>query len=144
MSKRYKTASNNQMATRILDRQDNIYSKKTIKEILDMYADECAKVFLKGERVRINGVCTIYPEVKTHRSCSFPLCDNETHENAPYTRVKAFFPKSFKEVMDKQLLDNLKNKIYGLEYLSFETQQITNLKNNGFIADDEEIDYEED
>lgn len=141
MSKRYKTASNNQMAARIVDREDNIYSKKTIKEILDMYADECAKSLLKGERVRINSVCTIYPEVKTHRSCSFPLCDNETHENAPYTRVKAFFPKSFKEVMDKQLLDNLKNKIYGLEYLSFETQQITNLKNNGFIPSDEEVEY---
>ena len=65
MSKRYKTASNNQMAARIVDREDNIYSKKTIKEILDMYADECAKSLLKGERVRINSVCTIYPEVKT-------------------------------------------------------------------------------
>lgn len=141
MSEYKKTASNNQMATRILDRNDNIYSKKVIKEILDMYADECAKSLLKGERVRINGVCTIYPEVKTHRNCFLPLCDNETHENTPYTRVKAFFTDTFKEKMDKQLIDNLKNKIYGLEYLPFEKQQITNLKNAGFIADDEEVEY---
>jgi len=137
MRQYHKTTANNQMAARIADREDNIYNKRIIREILDMYADECKKSLLKGERIRINGVCTIYPEVKTHRSCFFPLCDNETHENAPYTRVKAFFPESFKEVMDKQLLDNIKNKIYGLEYLPFEKQQITNLKNAGFIEDEE-------
>lgn len=136
-----KTASNNNMATRILDRTDNIYSKKVIKEILDMYADECAKSLLKGERVRINGVCTIYPEVRTHRNCFLPLCDNETHEDAPYTRVKARFTEDFREKMDSKLLNNIENKIYGLEYLPFEKQQITNLKNNGFIPNDEEIDY---
>lgn len=141
MSKRYKTASNNQMAARIVDREDNIYNKRIIKEILDMYADECAKSLLKGERVRINGVCTIYPEVKTHRSCYLPLCNNKAHEDTPYTRVKAFFTGTFKEMMDKQLIDNLKNKIYGLEYLPFEKQQITNLKNAGFIPSDEEVEY---
>lgn len=133
-----KTASNNQMATRILNRDDNIYKKKVIKEILDMYADECAKSLLKGERIRINGVCTIYPEIKTHRSYSFSSCDNETHENAPYTRVKAHFAEHFKEKMDSKLLNNIKNKIYGLEYLPFEKQQITILKDGGYISSDEE------
>lgn len=137
--KRYKTASNNQMAARIVDREDNIYNKRVIKEILDMYADECAKSLLKGEQIRISGVCTIYPEVKTYRSCSFPLCDNETHENAPYTRVKARFMEHFREKMDSKLLNNIKNKIYGLEYLPYDKQQITNLKNAGFIPSDEEI-----
>ena len=139
MSKRYKAATNNQMAARIVDREDNIYNKRIIKEILDMYADECAKSLLKGEQIRISGVCTIYPEVKTYRSCFLPLCDNETHEDAPYTRVKARFAEHFREKMDIKLLNNIKNKIYGLEYLPFDKQQITILKDGGFIPSDEEV-----
>ena len=135
--KHYKTATAHQIAARILEREDNKYKREIIYDVLKMYADECKKSLLKGERVRLSGVCTIYPEVKTHRSCFFPLCDNETHENAPYARLKVLLPKSFKEAINNQLFDNINNKIYGLEYLPFEKQQITNLKNNGFIVEEE-------
>ena len=46
-------------------------------------------------------------------------------------------------IQNKQLLENLKNGIYGLEYTLFEKQQIANLKAGGFIQEDEETDYEE-
>lgn len=138
-----KSVTVNQMALRILNREDNLYKKEIVNDILNMYVEECKKALLNGERVQLSGLGTIIPEVKTHRSCFFPRCNNDTHENTPYARLKIKQTNLFKDAIDKQLLENIKNGIYGLEYTLFEKQQIANLKAGGFIQEDEETDYEE-
>ena len=106
---RYQGLTVNQMAGRILHREDNAYKKEIIKRILDMYADEIYKAMLNGERVQISGVGTIIPEIKTHiGNYNMPIC-NKFHENV----------------------------ILGLKKLPFDVQQINILKNSGFISDEE-------
>jgi len=132
----------NKMAGRIINREDNIYDKKVVINILNAYMDECRKALIKGERIQLSGVGTIIPEVRTHRSCYLPYCNNDEHENSPYTRIRMTRTNSLREDMDRTLLSNIENGIYGLEKLPFDIQQIGNLKANGFIRE-EESDYGE-
>lgn len=143
MSEYKKSVTVNQMAARILEREDNPYKKDNVYGVLSLYVEECKKALLKGERVQLSGLGTIIPEVKTHRSCFFPRCNNDTHENAPYAKLRIKQTNLFKDAIDKQLLENLENGIYGLEHTPFEKQQIAILKAGGFIPEDEDTDYEE-
>ena len=127
---------NGKMAGRILAREDNLYKKEVVKNVLDMYADEIQKALLNGERVLISGVGTIIPEVKTHRSCFLPTCDNNTHENAPYTKIRMTRTHTLTEKMNQTLLRNIENGILGLKKLPFDLQQINILKNSGYISDE--------
>ena len=43
------------------------------------------------------------------------------------------------EKMNEKLLENIENGIYGLEKLPFSKQQMTYLKNGGFIPEDAEL-----
>ncbi len=132
----------NKMAGRIINRKDNIYDKKVVVNILNAYMDECCKALIRGERIQLSGVGTIIPEVRTHRSCYLPYCNNDEHENSPYTRIRMTRTNSLREDMDKTLLNNIENGVYGLEKLPFDIQQIGNLKANGFIYE-EESDYDD-
>lgn len=123
------------MASRIYYRKDNTYSKKVIKDILKMYSDEIRGAMINGERVQISRVGTIIPEVKTHRSCYLPTCNNLLHENAPYTRIRMTRTLSIGEAMDEKLMNNMDNGILGLEKTRFDSQQLTNLRNAGYISD---------
>ena len=131
---------NGKMAGRILAREDNLYKKEVVKNVLDMYAEEIQKAMLNGERVLISGVGTIIPEVKTHiGNYNMPIC-NKFHENGnppPYTKIRISRNWSIKEAMDRQLFKNIENGILGLKKLPFDTQQINILKKSGFISDKE-------
>ena len=129
---------NSKMAGRILAREDNLYKKEVVKNVLDMYAEEIQKALLNGERVLISGVGTIIPEVKTHRNCFLPTCDNSNHENAPYTKIRMSRTNALYEKMNQTLLKNIENGILGLEKLPFDVQQINILKKSGFIESDPE------
>lgn len=131
------------MAKRICDRKDNVYDKRVIESILNMYMDECYKALLQGERVQITKVGTIIPEVKTRMKFSLPWCNKE-EGNPPYTRIRISRNNSLGEKMNKTLLENIGNGIYGLEKLPFDKQQMNYLRNGGFIPDDIETEYEED
>lgn len=128
------------MAARVYNREDNQYKKSLIKEVLYMYADEVRKALLDGERVQINKVGTIIPEVKTHLgSYSLPSANKYSGGNPPpYTRIRMSRSVSIKEDMDKELMENIGNGVYGLKNTPFDTQQINILKKGGFIPSDEE------
>lgn len=126
------------MTMRILDRKDNIYKKEIVYEILKMYADECSKALLKGEYVKILGVGTIIPEVKATKAFNLPNC-NKDDGNLPYTSIKIRRNNEFGAVMNQKLIENMENGIYGLEEIPFTKQQMTILKNSGWIPDDAEI-----
>lgn len=126
-----------QMAKRISDREDNTYDKRVIAKILDMYMDECRKALLSGERVQISKVGTIIPEVKTRISYSLPVCNKEDG-NPPYTRFRIFRNNHMREDMNRALVKNIKNGVYGLEKLPFSKQQLEILKDSGYIPEDAE------
>jgi len=127
-----------QMAKRISDRDDNIFDKRVIANILDMYMDECRKALLSGERVQISKVGTIIPEVKARISYSLPNCNKEDG-NPPYTTFRMSRNYHMKEEMDRLLRQNIKKGIYGLEKLPFSKQQLGILKNIGYVSEDAEI-----
>lgn len=131
------------MAKRICDRKDNVYDKRVIESILNMYMDECYKALLEGERVQITKVGTIIPEVKTRMNFSLPCCNKE-EGNPPYTKIRISRNNWLCEKMNQTLLENIGNGIYGLEKLPFDKQQMGYLRNGGFIPDDIETEYEED
>ncbi len=126
-----------QMAKRICDRKDNVYDKRIIESIVDMYMEECRKALLDGERVLLTKVGTIVPEVKTHIGhYNMPTCNRFNENPPPYTRIRITHNWSMKQAMDRQLLNNIQNGIYGLKNLPFAPQQINILKNSGYIAED--------
>lgn len=131
------------MAKRICDRKDNVYDKKVIESILNMYMDECRKALLEGERVQITGVGTIIPEIKTRMNFSLPCCNKE-EGNPPYTKIRISRNNRLGEKMNQTLLENIGNGIYGLEKLPFDKQQMVYLRNGGFIPDDIKTEDEED
>ncbi len=133
------------MAARIYYRKDNKYSKNIIKDVLKMYSDEIRNTLINGERVQISRVGTIIPEVKTHRGQKtyLPTCRGEIDSNSPYTRLRMTRTDSLKNCMNEQLMDNIENGVLGLEKLRFDKQQLTNLRNAGYISDDIDIGEEE-
>ena len=129
----------NQMAKRICDRKDNVYDKKIIENILNMYMDECRKALLSGERVQISKVGTIIPELKVHEgNFNLSIC-NKDGGNTPYTKLKITRNNLLSETMNKNLLRNIENGIYGLVKLPFSRQQMDILKKSGYISADAEI-----
>lgn len=128
-----------QIAGRILNREDNIYKKDIVCDVLKMYMDEVQKALLRGERVQIHGVGTIMPEVKTHiGNYNMPRCNNFEGNPPPYTLMKMSRTKILHDKMNSKLLDNVKNGIYGLEKLPFSRQQMDILKDGGYIPVDAE------
>lgn len=131
------------MAKRICDRNDNIYDKKIIENILKMYMDECRKALLAGERVQITKVGTIIPEVKVHEgNFNLPRCNKEGG-NPPYTKLRMRRNNLLVEAMNNTLTKNIENGIYGLDKLPFSRQQMDILKKSGYIPEDVEIEEEE-
>lgn len=136
-AKRTRAVTAHQMVKRICDRKNNVYDKRIIENIVDMYMEECFKALLAGERIQITGVGTIIPEVKTRISYNLPIC-NKDSGNPPYTKFRISRNNHMREAMNRILIQNIKKGIYGLEKLPFEPQQINILKNSGYIADDNE------
>ena len=131
--------SPSKMAGRIAKRADNkIYKREYVYDVLKMYMDEVQKALLRGERVQIAGVGTIIPEVKTREYYSLPCCNKETG-NPPYTAMRMSRTNTLHYKMNEKLLENIENGIYGLEKLPFSKQQMTYLKNGGFIPEDVEL-----
>ena len=127
------------MAGRIAKRADNkIYKKEYVYDILKMYMEEVQNALLRGERVQISGVGTIIPEVKTRECYSLPCCNN-AEGNPPYTKIRMSRTNTLHDKMNETLLKNIENGIYGLEKLPFSKQQMTYLKNGGFIPEDAEL-----
>lgn len=138
----------NQIAKRIYNREDNVYDKKVITKqlitnILLMYMDECQKALVEGERIEISKVGSIIPEVKVHEgNFNLPMC-NKDSGNPPYTKLKITRNNLLGEAMNKNLLRNIGNGIYGLEKLSFSKQQMGILKKNGYLPEDMEVEEDD-
>ena len=140
---RVKALTASKMAKRRCGRKENIYSEKVIKDILNMYMDECREALIKGERIQISKVGTIIPEVKTRLSYNLPVCNKEDG-NPPYTKLRISRNNSLGDAMNRTLVNNIENGVYGLEKLPFSRQQSGILKNSGYIPEDAEIEEGED
>ena len=128
-----------QIAGRILHREDNIYKKDILQDVIRLYMEEIQKALLSGERVLLAGVGTIIPEVKTHiGNYNLAVCNNFDGNPPPYTRMRMTRTYKFGNKMNKQLLDNISDGIYGLEKLPFNNQQLNILKNSGYVPEDAE------
>lgn len=124
---RVKALSAYKMAKRICDRKDNVYDKRIIENILNMYMNECRKALLSGERVQISKVGTIIPELKTRLFYDLSIC-NKDDGNPPYTRLRIRRNNLLGNVMNRLLIKNIENGIYGLEKLPFSRQQMDILR----------------
>lgn len=139
----------NRMATRICEREDNHYYKhKMIREILHMYADEIYKALLKGERIQITGVGSIIPDIKVHDgNYNMPTCNKTEGNPPPYGKIRMSDNWGVRNAINKKLFQNIENGIYGLEKLPFTKKNFEFLKETGYIPEDEELpdedDYEE-
>lgn len=137
------SVTSHQMSARIYEREDNIYSRPVITNVLSMYMDECRKALVKGECVLLPRVGTIIPEVKVaSKKYNLPPCNKE-EENPPYTRVRITRNSRLKGDMDGALIRNISKGIMGLDELPFDSQQIMKLKESGFIPSDFVIENEE-
>lgn len=131
------------MAKRINERKDCVYDEKVIKNILNMYMDECQKAISAGESVHLTKIGTIIPELKVCMSYNMPNCNREGG-NPPHTKLRIYRSIKTRDDMNRILLQNVKNGIYGLKKLPFSKQQLTILKDSGYIPEDVEIEEMED
>ncbi len=136
----------NQMAARICNREDNhFYKHQMIKEILKMYSDEIYKAMLNGERVQISKVCTIIPEIKIHEGkYNMPVCNKTEGNPPPYAKIRISDNWSMRENMNRKLMQNIKNGIWGLKKLLFTKSDFEFLKETGYIPQEAELTNEED
>ena len=101
--------------------------------------DECQKALTEGERIEISKVGSIIPEVKVHiGNFNLPMC-NKDGENPPYTKLKISRNNLLRDTMNRNLLKNIENGIYGLEKLPFSRQQMDILKKSKYIPEDVKI-----
>ena len=134
-----KALSAYKMAKRISDRKDNVYDKRIIENILNMYMDECRKALLSGERVQITKVGIIIPEVKVHEgNFNLPIC-NKNGGNPPYTKLRIRRNNLLGDIMNRLLIKNIESGIYGLDKLPFSKQQMDILKKSSYISADAEL-----
>lgn len=143
---RFSILNENKMAARICNREDNHYYKhQMIKAILQMYSDEIYKAMLNGERVQITGVGTLIPEVKVHEGkYNMPVCNKTEGNPPPFAKIRISDNWKMRESMNKRLMQNIKNGIYGLKKLLFTKTQFEFLKETGYIPEDAELPDEED
>ena len=93
--------------------------------------DECRKALAEGERIEISKVGSIIPEIKVHiGNFNLPMC-NKDSGNPPSTKLKITRNNIPRDTMNKNLLRNIENCIYGLEKLPFSRQQVDILKKSG-------------
>lgn len=139
------TLNENQMAARICNREDNYYYKhQMIKEILHMYSDEIRQAMLNGERVQISKVATIIPEVKVHEGkYTMPVCNKTDGNPPPYAKIRISDNWAMREAMNRKLMQNIKNGIFGLKKLFFTAKDFEFLKEVGYIPEDAELPDEE-
>lgn len=135
----------NQMAIRILNREDNpIYKHQMIRNILNMYSDEIKKAMLNGERVQITGVGTLIPEVKVHEGkYNMPICNTTEGNPPPFTKIRIHRNRAIETAMNNKLMQNIKNGIYGLKELFFSEKDFEFLKETGYIPEDAELPEDE-
>lgn len=137
-----KSVTSYQMSARIYEREDNIYSRAVITNVLRMYMDEFRRALVKGESVHLPRVGTIIPEVKVGKQHNLPSCNKE-EGNPPYTRVRITRNGKLTGDMNGALIRNISKGIMGLDELPFDSQQILKLKESGFIPSDFVIENDE-
>ena len=101
-----KALSAYKMAKRISDRKDNVYDKRIIENILNMYMNECRKALLSGERVQITRVGTIIPEVKSRLFYNLPRCNKEEYKRHKQADILIMADK-YKNKVPKKVYDAL-------------------------------------
>ena len=81
-------------------------------------------------------VGSIIPEVKVHiGNFNLPMC-NKDGGNPPSTKLKISRNNLLRDTMNRNLLRNIENGIYGLEKLPFSRQQLNILKKSGYVPED--------
>lgn len=75
------------MSSRIWQREDCIYKKEVIKNILKMYFEECETALEQGEKIGLSNIGSLWPSV--HTSTTYNVSSmNDEEGNAPYTSVR--------------------------------------------------------
>lgn len=69
---------------------------------------------------------------------------NKDGGNPPYIKLKITRNNLLSETMNKNLLRNIENGIYGLDKLLFSRQQMDILKKSGYVPADAKIKDEDD
>lgn len=143
MEQEKKTESNvgltkKQIASRILKRKDNIYSLDTVKNIIQMYLEECSIALENGEKINLSGLGTLTPKVHTPRTYNISSCNIADGENPPYTSIFFIKNRKLKEKMDHHYIKNIERGFLGLsEKCKCNAMQRTILIEKGYIKDGE-------
>jgi hypothetical protein len=132
-----------QMATRICERDDMLYDKKVIVNVLNAYMEECRKALLKGESIQLSKIGKIIPQVKVHERDVNIWWLNKEGGNPPYVSMKITRNEELRKDFASMLIGNIKKGIMGLEKLPFSNQQLRILKEHGFVPEDVQIDDDE-
>ncbi|WP_185967561.1 HU family DNA-binding protein [Clostridium sp. HBUAS56010] len=100
---------------RVWRREDNAYTKKSIENILKMYAEECLKALMEGEKVSIKGVGTIRPTIVRTSHCGLGTMKDKEGELRTFVRLHFHTNDLFKKSLKERLNKNMEKGIHGLK-----------------------------
>lgn len=101
------------MASKIYNRSDCIYKMDVIRDVLNMYFEECEKVLLEGEKVGLSGIGSLTPHVHTSMTYSLQRMNAEGGNN-PHTTIKFIRYTEMKQKMNRRYLKNMEAGFAGL------------------------------
>lgn len=101
------------MASKVGNRSDCIYKTDVIRDVLNMYFEECENVLLEGEKVGLPGIGSLTPHVHTPMSYNVPSMNDEGGNN-PYTTIKFTRYTEMKQKMNRRYLKNMEAGFAGL------------------------------
>ena len=131
------TITKKMIASRVFQREDNIYKMSVIQEIFNMCLEEMELALENGEKVSIGEIGALSPCVHSQRTFNFGEM-NLVVGNKPYTTIKLSRKKGNKQRMNNKYLQNIEDGKYGLGYGCMCTpQQIAILEDKGYIKEND-------
>lgn len=99
---------------RILEREDNIYNKETIRNVIKMYMEECINQLMQGETVSFEGIGTFKAGI-VNPPGSYGIPNMNENEPLPYVKMKFRTKTRLKDMLKAKLNKNLKKGIKSLK-----------------------------
>lgn len=122
-----------QLAERIMQREDNIYYRmESIRDVIYKFCDECVKALENGEKINLTGLGTLTPSI--HAPVTMNIFDAEDEKRIPYVTVQYRRSTKLKNSMNNKYRKNIENGFAGLsEHCICDTRQRNTLIEKGLL-----------
>ncbi len=130
---RKKYVKTNTLIKKLLDREDNLYKKEVLEDVVALYSDELVKLLKNGDAVQIAGLGVIRPKPRITRCSLDTIKDDNQGRYYPSVPLIVSLTSHFRREINSKFRANIRRGYPGLgKALCNEYQQSVLLK-TGFM-----------